>query len=183
MKHLILFAWEILKIVVLALLVVVPIHYFVFQPFFVRGQSMEPNFINGDYLIIEKISYQLRTPERGEVVVFRYPEDPSQTFIKRIIGLPGETVKILDGDVYVSKNGLPELLDESKYLSSTLETQGDLEVRLDLNEYFVLGDNRPVSADSRRWGPLPTDNIIGRAVLRAWPFAAISTFQAPSYSY
>jgi len=183
MKHVILFAWEILKIVVLALLVVVPIHYFVFQPYFVRGQSMEPNFLNGDYLIVEKISYQLRSPERGEVIVFRYPEDPSQTFIKRIIGLPGETVKIEGGNVYIFENGIPKLLDESKYLSETLETPGNTEMHLDFNEYFVLGDNRPVSADSRRWGPLPTENIVGRAVLRAWPFAAISVFNAPIYSY
>lgn len=181
MKHIILFSWEIFKIVALALLVVLPIHYFVFQPFFVRGQSMEPNFLNGDYLIVEKISYQLRAPERGEVIVFRYPEDPSQTFIKRIIGLPGETVQIQDGKIYVFKNGLPQSLDESQYLSLTLETPGDMEIKLDFNEYFVLGDNRPVSADSRRWGPLATDNIIGRAVFRAWPFAAITAFGAPAY--
>lgn len=181
MRHFFLFIWEISKIVIIALLIVVPIRYFVFQPFFVRGQSMEPNFQNGDYLIIDEITYQFRSPQRGEIVVFRYPNDPSQRYIKRIIGLPGEAIKIEDGKVFINKDGLSQVLDESHYLPSFLQTAGSFEIRLDSNEYFVMGDNRPFSSDSRRWGSLPQKNIIGRVFLKAWPFTALAKIEAPSY--
>src|SRR3989344_3794878 len=126
MKSILLFFWEISKIVIVALLIVIPIRYFIFQPFFVRGQSMEPNFQNGDYLIVDEISYRLRNPERGEVVVFKYPLNPTQRYIKRIIGLPGETVKIRDGKVNVyDSNGVPQILDEASYLPEFTNTFGD----------------------------------------------------------
>ncbi len=181
MKKLLLFIWEILKIVIIALLIVVPIRYFVFQPFFVRGQSMEPNFYQGDYLIVDELSYQLRAPERGEVIVFKYPQDPSQRYIKRIIGLPGETVKVQGGQVFVYKDGEAQSLDELTYLSQSVSTAGDMEMTLDKNEYFVLGDNRPVSSDSRRWGLVPEKDIIGRVFLRVWPFAALAKIEIPNY--
>ncbi len=158
----------------------VPIRYFLFQPFFVRGQSMDPNFENGDYLIIDEISYRFRQPARGEVIVFKYPLDVSQRFIKRIIGLPGETVEIKDGKIAVSKDGQEEVLDESEYLADSL-TGGDLKIILGEKEYFVLGDNRDFSYDSRKFGALPEEDIIGRVVLRAWPFAALTKFETPSY--
>jgi signal peptidase I len=172
-----LFVWEILKIVILALAIVIPIRYFLFQPFIVKGQSMEPNFENSNYLIIDELSYRFRDPQRGEVVVFRYPGNISQRFIKRIIGLPGEKIEIKNGQVLV--NG--KILDESKYLPSGLQTTGNLQISLNENEYFVLGDNRIFSFDSRQWGVLPRKNIIGRVLIRAWPITNLTKFEVPSY--
>lgn len=170
MRSILSFIWEITKIVIIALVIVVPIRTFLFQPFIVKGQSMEPNFKNDDYLIIDEISYRFRDPQRGEVVVFRYPQMPSQRYIKRIIGLPGETVEIKEGKVIISNSERKQVLDESKYFSFEIFTPGEMKIVLADNEYFVLGDNRAASADSRRWGPLPRENIIGRVFLRVWPF-------------
>ncbi|MDP1538495.1 MAG: signal peptidase I, partial [bacterium] len=142
MRNFLLFIWEIAKIVIIALLIVVPVRYFVFQPFFVKGQSMEPNFSDGDYLIVDEITYRFRPPERGEVVVFKYPDDPSQRYIKRIIGLPGEIIEIEQGKVMVYSEEEKRILEESDYLSSPAFTSGDLRITLSGNEYFVLGDNR-----------------------------------------
>jgi len=182
MKKLLLFVWEISKIVIIAMLIVVPIRYFIFQPFFVRGQSMEPNFSQGDYLIVDEITYRFRNPERGEVVVFKYPNDTSQRYIKRIIGLPEETIEIKDGHVIIyGRDGAPQALDELAYLAEFIQTSGNINVRLGANEYFVLGDNRPVSSDSRRWGTLPENDIIGRVLVRAWPLAALAKVEIPNY--
>ena len=115
MKNFFSFVWEVTKIVIIAAVIVIPIRYFLFQPFFVRGQSMDPNFENGDYLIIDEISYRFRSPQRGEVVVFKYPEDPSQRFIKRIIGLPGETIEIKNGEITVYNQDGTQILNESEY--------------------------------------------------------------------
>jgi len=176
-----LFIWEIFKIVIIALIIVVPIRYFLFQPFFVKGQSMEPNFENGDYLIINELSYRFQDPKRGDVVVFRYPYNPSQRYIKRIIGLPGETLEIHDNKVIIYSEGKTQVLDETAYLSPGVLTTGELRVRLDENEYFVLGDNRTFSSDSRSWGLLKRGNIIGKVFLRAWPFTALAKIEAPTY--
>jgi len=172
-----LFIWEILKIVIIALVIVIPIRYFLFQPFIVKGQSMEPNFENGNYLIIDELSFRFRDPQREEVVVFRYPGNPSQRFIKRIIGLPGEKIEIKAGSIMVND----QILDESKYLPFGLQTPGNIQISLNENEYFVLGDNRISSFDSRQWGPLPRKNIVGRVYFRAWPFTALAKFEAPAY--
>jgi len=172
-----LFIWEILKIVIIALVIVIPIRYFLFQPFIVKGQSMEPNFENGNYLIIDELSFRFRDPRREEVVVFRYPRNPSQRFIKRIIGLPGEKIEIKAGSIMVND----QILDESEYLPFGLQTPGNIQISLNENEYFVLGDNRISSFDSKQWGPLPRKNIIGRVYFRAWPFTALAKFEAPAY--
>lgn len=177
MKAFFSFIWEISKIVIVALLIVVPIRTFIFQPFFVKGQSMEPNFENGDYLIIDEISYRFREPQRGEVIVFKYPNNPSQRYIKRIIGLPGETVEVKDGKVFIAN----ERLDESSYFPGEIFTPGSAQLSLGNNEFFVLGDNRIASSDSRSWGVLPRNDIIGRVFIRAWPFAALAKFAAPAY--
>jgi len=179
MRGVLVFIWEIVKIVIIALLIVIPIRTFLFQPFFVRGESMSPAFENGDYLIIDQISYRFRDPQRGEVIVFKYP--PSQRYIKRIIGLPGETVEIEDGRVVIYKQEEPHILDESDYLLPDIFTTGEAPVSLAENEYFVLGDNRFASADSRRWGPLTREDIIGRVAIRAWPFTAFAKIEAPEY--
>ncbi len=161
------------------MLIVVPIRTFLFQPFFVRGESMSPAFENGDYLIIDQISYRLRSPQRGEVIVFKH--SPSRRYIKRIIGLPGETVEIKDGRVVISSQKEPYALDELDYLPSDIFTRGETLISLAEDQYFVLGDNRYASADSRRWGSLTREDIIGRVFLRAWPFTAFAKIEAPAY--
>lgn len=181
MKKVLIFIWEIAKIVIIALAIVVPIRFFLFQPFFVKGESMEPNLENGDYLIIDEISYRLRAPIRGEIIVFRYPQNETQLFIKRIIGLPGETIEIKDGKITIYQGDKTQTLDESSYLKSYIATTGDIKITLGEDEYFVMGDNRPFSYDSRRFGVLSKDEIIGRAFLRTWPFASLKTFKTPAY--
>lgn len=177
MKKIFAFIWEISKIVIVALLIVIPIRYFIFQPFFVKGQSMTPTFENGDYLIVDEISYRLRAPKRGEVVVFKYPENPSQRYIKRIAGLPGETIEIKDGKVIIFENNQRQVLDESDYLSANLMFVNYPEISLGPDEYFVLGDNR-----TSTWrGVVPRGNIIGRVFIRAWPFTALAKIEAPVY--
>jgi signal peptidase I len=175
------FLFETVEIVVIALLIVVPIRYFVFQPFFVRGQSMEPSFHDGDYLVVDELTYRFREPQRGEVIVFKYPQNTSQRYIKRIIGLPGETVEIKGGTVFIESNGQRVALQENEYLGAGIDTPGEVKISLGPGEYFVLGDNRYASSDSRRWGILPREDIIGRVLLRAWPPSAFAYIEAPSY--
>lgn len=181
MKNFFLFVFEVVKIVVIALLIVIPIRYFIFQPFFVRGQSMEPTFENGDYLIVDELSYRFDNPQRGDVIVFKYPNDVSQRYIKRVIALPGETIEIENDKVSISNKKGNFVLDESAYLSSAVETLGDMKITLGAKEYFVMGDNRLASSDSRRWGTVPESDIIGRVFVRAWPPAAFAKFEAPAY--
>ena len=173
--------FEVIKIVILAVVIVLPVRYFLFQPFFVQGISMEPNFENGDYLIVDEISYRFREPERGEIIVFKYPKNPTQRYIKRIIGLPGETVEIKEGQVIILDENWNQVLDESEYLSENIETSGNIRVSLSEDEYFVLGDNRNFSSDSRRWGALPKKYIVGKVYVRAWPFVALAKFETPAY--
>jgi len=181
MKSALLFFWEVAKIVILALVIVIPIRYFVFQPFIVKGLSMEPNFQDGDYLIVDEISYRFKQPERGEVIVFKYPQDPSQRFIKRLIGLPQEKVELEQGQIIITdKFGGRKALDESNYLLSQAQTE-EMSVTLGENEYFVLGDNRAHSFDSRKWGALKRGNIVGRVIIRAWPPAVMAMIPVPSY--
>lgn len=172
------FIWEIAKVVIIALVIVMPIRLFLFQPFFVKGESMEPNFENGDYLFIDEISYRLKEPCRGEVIVFRYPQNPNQLFIKRIIGLPSETIEVKNGKITINDS---QILDESSYLFSNIITTGDMKISLGKDEYFVMGDNRPFSYDSRRFGVLTKKEIIGRAFLRVWPIDSLIKFKTPLY--
>lgn len=175
------FALELVEIVVISLAIILPIRYFLIQPFYVKGASMEPTFDDHEYLIIDELSYRFRPPQRGEVVVFRYPLDPRQYFIKRIAGLPGETVKVKDNVVTVVNAehpaGFP--LDESAYLAPGTETHGDRTIELGPDEYAVLGDNRGASLDSRTFGALPLKNIVGRVWIRGWPLDRVTVFSAP----
>ena len=158
---------ELLKLLLIAFLVVVPFRKFVAQPFIVDGASMDPTFKNGQYLIVDELTYHFKGPERGSVLIFRYPKDPKKFFIKRVIGLPGETVEIKGGTVTITdKEGKKLTLDEPyvKYPRSDSETR-----ILNQDEYWVMGDNRYGSSDSRVWGPVPEDNIIGRPLIRFWP--------------
>jgi len=165
---------EFLMIGALAVIIVVPIRMFIFQPFLVKGSSMEPNFHNGDYLIIDEFSYRMRSPERGEVIVFKYPENPSQKYIKRIIGLPGETIEVKEGKIRITGPQDDFVLNEDVYLSG-VETFGVDTLKLATDEYFVLGDNREHSSDSRYWGSVPRANLIGRVWWRAIPGTLFTT--------
>lgn len=152
------------------------IQAFVIRPFIVSGSSMEPNIENKEYLIIDEISYRFKEPERGDVVVLRSPPEPQKYYIKRIIGLPGETVTV-DGTVVSIVNAAnPKgfVLDEP-YISSSLNQHGvmRMSVTIPKDKYFVLGDNRDGSYDSRSWGLLPEENIRGRALLRLLPVTRI----------
>lgn len=173
------FLLEMAKVIVVALLIVLPIRYFIFQPFMVRGVSMEPNFLEGDYLIVDQISYRLHEPERGDVIVFRYPNDPSRRYIKRLIALPGERVVVEGGKISIEREGEREVLLE-EYLPLAL-TPGNTDMILSSGEYFVLGDNRSSSYDSRGWGVLPEENIIGKAFFRISLFNAFARVEAPQY--
>jgi signal peptidase I len=176
--------WSFLKVFLLALAIVLPLRLFVVQPFFVQGQSMEPNFNSFEYLLIDQFSYKFQKPDRGEVIVFRFPENPNQFYIKRIIGLPGETVKVSQGRIQIFPPGNKSqgfFLDESQYLPPGVETWGNLTKKLGPGEYFVLGDNRTTSFDSRRWGTLPKELIVGRVWLRLFPFNRAQAITAPSY--
>jgi len=163
------FSIETLRVVVISLVVIVAIRTFVMQPFFVSGKSMEPNFHDGDYLIVNEIAYRFGDPKRGDVIVFRYPKNPSEFFIKRIVGLPGEKIEIKDGRVKIYNSDHPEgmVLKEDAYLPPNVNTSGEYVAELKNDEYYVLGDNREASADSRLWGKLKRRFIIGYAWIRA----------------
>jgi len=172
--------WEFLKVIVIAAIIVLPIRYFLFQPFIVKGESMVPNLQSGDYLIIDEISYRFSNPKRGDIVVLGYPIDIRQRFIKRIIGVPGETVDIKNGNVTISNSQGTFSLSE-KYLPDNLETEGNIHVVLGDEEYFVLGDNRQFSYDSRKWGVLPRKDIIGKAFFRLFPLSEMTHIKGWDY--
>ena len=177
-KDTLIFFWEVLQVVLIALVIVLPIRYFVFQPFIVKGASMEPNFHDGDYLLIDELSYRFKEPQRGAVVVFKYPSDPSQRFIKRIVALPRETIELRGSVIEITdKFGNKTVLDEQSYLSKHAIFSG-VKVVLGEDEYFVMGDNRTHSFDSRKWGALASEYIVGRAIFRAWPPTAMASFFA-----
>lgn len=173
---------EVLKVIPLALAIVLPVRYFLIQPFKVVGASMQPNFYNQDYLIIDELHYRFEDPQRGEIIVFHPPNNPSQDYIKRVIGLPGETVIVSQGVVTIQNSAHPQgfVLDESSYIAGVY-TPGETHVTLKANEYFVMGDNRSVSLDSRSFGPMPRANLVGRVWIRGWPIEKSGSIQAAFY--
>ncbi len=171
------FGGELLHVVIISLAIIIPVRYFLIQPFYVKGASMEPNFYDHEYLIIDEIGYRLHAVSRGDIVVFRYPNDPSQFFIKRVIGLPGERVKVGDGKITIYNQEHPDgkALDETSYLGP-LATGGDRDTKLGPDEFYLMGDNRPASLDSRVFGPVPRTFIVGRVWLRGWPPEKMKVF-------
>jgi len=166
-------AKETLRFIFIALLIVVPIRIFVAQPFIVSGASMDPTFKNGQYLIVDELSYNLGNPARGDVAIFKYPKNPKQYFIKRVIGLPGETVLIDDqGSVAIKTVGGETLSLKEPYIA--YPSAGYLERTLKEGEYFMMGDNRAGSFDSRSWGPVTRDLIVGKPFVRLFPLTAIN---------
>ncbi len=167
--------YEILKFALIAVLIVIPFRIFIAQPFIVSGESMHPTFINGEYLIIDELTYQFQPPARESVLIFRYPNDTSKFFIKRVIGLPGETVIIKNGIVTIKNQKNPDGITlPEPYIGEKI--QDNLEKILGADEYFVLGDNRLQSYDSRYWGVLNKKYIVGRPILRLMPLTRFGIF-------
>jgi signal peptidase I len=184
-RKIFIFVWELFKVTVISLAIILPVRYYLIQPFYVRGASMEPNFHNHEYLIVDQISYRFRQPERGEVIVFRYPRNPQEYFIKRVIALPNESIEIINGDVYIYNELNPDgvLIDEpyldDNYLSNY---NSEEKIILSANEYYVLGDNRGSSMDSRSFGPLNEKFITGKVLLRGLPVNRATIFNhLPTY--
>jgi signal peptidase I len=194
--------WEVAKTIGGILLFLIIFRFFIFQPFTIKGSSMEPNFHDGEYLIVNEFSYHFSKPKRGDVVIFKHPEPactsfvesnyinriffqgPCQNYIKRIIGLPGDTVVVKDGKVTVKSPENPEgkVLDE-EYILENIPTLGNQTVTVGENEYYVIGDNRNpnASSDSREWGVLPRSHIVGKGFLILLPVDKIGTIKTPKY--
>jgi signal peptidase I len=181
MQKVIQFVWDLLKVVTISLAIIIPVRYFVIQPFYVKGASMEPSFYDHEYLIVDEVSYRFKEPTRGDIIVFRYPKVPSQYFIKRVVGLPNEKIEIKDNQVYIyPAEGKKFILDEAFYLDGA-QTSGNNSWTLGPDEYYVLGDNRDESLDSRSFGPVFRDLIIGRVWLRGWPVWRAKVFSGIDY--
>ena len=162
---------ELLKYTIVAFIIMAPIRIFVAQPFVVSGESMSPTFNQGDYLVIDKLAYVQAPPQRGDVIVFHYPLDPSIFYIKRVVGLPGETVELNNGVIsIIERDGQRHIFDGS-HLAYDPDVQIPLVTTLASDEYYVLGDNRDASSDSRDWGPLQFKFIVGRALMRVLPLS------------
>lgn len=194
--------WEVAKTIGGILLFLIIFRFYIFQPFSIKGSSMEPTFHDGEYLIVNEFNYHFTEPRRGDVVIFKHPEPactefvnsnyinriffqgPCTNYIKRVIGLPGETVVIKDGKVYVKNNENPAgfMLDE-KYILSNIPTLGNQTVTLGEDEFYVIGDNRNpnASSDSREWGPLPKNHIVGKGAIVLLPVDQIGVVEKPSY--
>lgn len=167
---------DFLKFAILAVLVVIPVRLFIAQPFIVSGASMVPTFESGHYLIIDEISYRFEEPKRGEVVVFRFPQETSKFLIKRVAGLPGETIEMRGNDVVIRNEEHPEGFVWQQGEINSSRDRGDVTLTLESDAYFVLGDNRGESADSRLWGPLKREFIVGRPLIRLFPLSEVEVF-------
>ncbi|MBT4516736.1 MAG: signal peptidase I [Candidatus Komeilibacteria bacterium] len=167
--------FEVVKVVLISLAIILPIRLFLVQPFYVEGASMEPNFYQNEYLIIDELSYRFNEKQRGEVIIFKNPKNTRAYFIKRIIGLPGEAVSIDEGRVYIDG----EILEEA-YIENFSSDKHEA-ITLEENEYFLMGDNRSNSLDSRQIGPVNESYVIGRVWVRGWPINRVNTFNVPIY--
>lgn len=169
------FIWDLIKFCLISLAIVLPFRLFIAQPFIVSGLSMFPTFDDGQYLIVDEFTYKLHSPERGDVIIFHFPNNTKEYFIKRIVGLPGETVSIEGGKVKITNTENPEgfFLTEP-YITDKLSDTPP--TKLDDTHYYVMGDNRDASYDSRSWGPLTKNLIVGRAFIRLVPFKDAGIF-------
>lgn len=164
--------FELVRYAIIALIIVIPFRVFIAQPYVVSGSSMDPTFTDGDYLIVDQLSKRFELPERGSVIIIRYPKDPSKFFIKRLIAFPNEKVEIKNGSLTIFNQEKPEgiKIEEPYVVYSKIE---NFSMKLGNDEYFVMGDNRAGSSDSRIWGSLPKENIIGQPIFRLLPISNI----------
>lgn len=163
--------FELIRFIVIAGLIIIPFRIFIAQPFIVNGASMNPTFETNQYLIVDQLTYRTSEPVRGDVIIFRFPLNPKDFYIKRVIGLPTETVTIEGSKVYIQKEGEEKIQLDEPYIE--FEANNNISVTLEEDEYFVMGDNRPNSSDSRHWGVLPKEFIVGRAYMRLLPLSKI----------
>jgi signal peptidase I len=174
---------ELVQVILISAAIVIPLRTFLVQPFYVKGQSMEPNFYDHEYLFIDKLTYRRDDPKRGDIIVTRYPRDPSEFFIKRVIGLPGETVEVANGKVRIynkeHENGF--VLDEHTYLDQDYTPLTDTKT-LKEDEYYLMGDNRAASLDSRIFGPVKRSFLVGKVWVRAYPFDRWKRFDSITYT-
>lgn len=176
--------WEFVEAVVFALMIFFVCYLLLFQPNQVKGHSMESTFHDGEYILTDKISYRLGAPKRGDIVVFRSPKNAEVDFIKRIIGLPGEKIKISNGKVYL--NG--QILDESAYLDPSVSTGPESfllenrEIIVPSGKYFAMGDNRPGSSDSRDFGPVLPSEFVGKVFFRYWPMTRFGRIEGINFT-
>ncbi len=171
------FLKEVVKFTLIAVAIVIPIRMYVAQPFIVSGASMDPTFISGQYLIVDQLAYHFKDPQREDVIIFKYPRNPQIFFIKRIIGLPGETITLKGGRVTVVNKEHPQGIEvDDSHVAPARKGQDDFTTTLGDTEYFVMGDNRRESSDSRIWGPLERQYIVGRPLLSLLPISRISVF-------
>lgn len=173
---------ESVKFLVTVFILWLVIRVFLVQPFLVDGASMSPNFETNDYLLIDKLSYYLENPSRGDVIVFKFPEDTSKYFVKRVIGLPGETVTVKNGVTTVKTVGGREVHILEPFVKNPSENDSKV-LTLGDKQYFVMGDNRSQSYDSRAWGPLDAKYIAGRALFRLYPFDKVDLLPASVSKY
>lgn len=180
-------AFELVKVVVILTMAGYLFYVFVITLFVVDGASMEPNFFDKEYMLVNKISYYYSSPKRGDVIIFSYPGEPDKKFIKRIVGIPGDKVTIQDGKVYITNKNFFGILEESyipKEMPTPTETlKTEVVKNVGPDEYFVLGDNRLNSSDSRIWGLLPKENIIGKAMMIIWPYQSATYLKDPVYKF
>lgn len=168
-------AWELVRFAIIAVLIVIPVRIFIAQPFIVSGSSMFPTFENGDYLIVDEISYKLEEPKRFDVIIFRLPSDRKKFLIKRVIGLPNEKVDIKGNTVTIISGEHPDgIVLEQPFVKNKSDSNGYFELKE--KDYFVMGDNRSASSDSRYWGSVTKDLIVGKAFLRLLPIKNIDIF-------
>ena len=178
---------DLVKTALVVLVLVVITRGFILQPFIVEGSSMAPRFHTNDYLLVDKLSYRLHPVSRGDIVVFKYPYNTSVNYVKRVIGLPGETVRIDQGSVYIVNAQHPEgfklsepyVIDHAQTYLPSGASKAEYPVPSD--SYFVMGDNRPASSDSREWSFLPKSDMIGRVIVQAFPLSQASVVKVPTY--
>ncbi len=170
---------EVLIFALIAFGIVLPFRRYIAEPYMVSGASMDPTFETGDYLIVDKLSDRIGKPERNSVIVFQYPHDLSKNFIKRVIGLPGETLFMNNNKLTIVNKENPDgfTIDQS-YIEKMCVTRDNgcvstFQITLGASEYFVMGDNRSESFDSRNWGPVNEKYLLGKPVLRLWPASKI----------
>ena len=175
--------FEVVRAILIVVISAVLIRMFVFQPFVVDGASMDPTLANNEYILTEKVSYRFNEPKRGDIIVFKYPNNVTINYIKRVIGLPGEEVKIFEGNFYINDKKLTEtyvINNELTYVNKVSQDQPYI-INLASDEYFVMGDNRSHSSDSREWGALKKPYIIGHMMVVLYPTDKFHTVHAPTY--
>lgn len=176
------FFLDIIQVIVFAVAIFLFVYLLILQPHKIKGDSMQPNFPDAEYLLTDKVTYRLEEPKRGDVIVFKAPTGNGDEFIKRIIGLPGETVSIMNGEIYIDGEVLEEpYLSDNIYTSSASFLSEGKEVFIPKESYLVFGDNRPRSSDSRVFGFITKEDITGRAWLVYWPFQNAGVIQKVDY--